>query len=179
MFDVAKHCFDLPNDFIDQYKDKQPGWGGLAYFVFKRTYARSIADNGCTEEYWQTCQRVVEGTFSIQKNHCSKNYLFWDDAKAQRMAQKMFERLWCFKWTPPGRGFWMMGTDYIVHKGAACLQNCGFVTTKYIDSEPTKWAEFLMDMSMVGVGVGFDVRGAGKTEIQTSSDAVVHTAHCQ
>ncbi len=63
-----------------------------------------------------------------------------------------------------------MGTDYVARSGSACLQNCGFTSTKYIDQDPTSWAEFIMDMSMVGVGVGFDTKGAGKITIKKPAE---------
>lgn len=171
-FDIAKKSFELSESFVNKYKGRQPNWTGLGYFTYKRTYARSV-DNR-TEEYWETCRRVVEGTFSIQKNHCETNLLPWDNVKAVRTAKKMYELLWEFKWTPPGRGLWIMGTDYVAQKGSACLQNCGFVTTGDIDTKPTKWAEFIMDMSMVGIGVGFDVRGAGiRNVVKPSKDGLM------
>jgi hypothetical protein len=115
--------FKLSDDFITNYKGKQPNWGSIGYVTFKRTYARPL-DDGSTEEYWQTCQRVVEGVFSIQKKHCQNLNLEWNAWKAQKSAQRMFELMWEFKFTPPGRGFWMMGTDYIEKRGIAALQNC-------------------------------------------------------
>lgn len=165
MFDIAKHSFDLPESFVSKFQGKQPDWGPLGYFTYKRTYARTVDETGRTEEYWETVKRIVEGTLSIQKNHCKRNHLPWSEQKAQRTAKRMFEMMWTFKFLPPGRGMWAMGTDYVAERGGACLNNCGFVTTNNILEQPTKWAEFIMDMSMVGVGVGFDTRGAGKLSI--------------
>lgn len=170
-FDIAKLCFQLPETFLKPYSKKQPDWGPLGYFTYKRTYARQL-DDGTTEEYWQTCRRVVEGTFSIQKNHCLRNHLPWNERKAQRTAKRMFELMWDFKFLPPGRGMWAMGTDYVAERGGACLNNCAFVSTREIANDPTKWAEFIMDMSMVGVGVGFDTEGAGMLEITSPVDVV-------
>lgn len=164
-FDIANLCFVLPESFLKPYKNRQPDWGPLGYFTYKRTYARQIPDEDRTEEYWETCRRVVEGTFSIQKNHCRRNHLPWDERKAQRTAKRMFELMWDFRFLPPGRGMWAMGTDYVADRGGACLNNCAFVSTKDIDKDPTKPFMFIMDMSMVGVGVGFDTQGAGKLEI--------------
>lgn len=164
-FEVAIHTFDLPVSFLDKYKGKQPEWGPIGYFTYKRTYARSIPEENRTEEYWETVQRVVEGTFSIQKNHCQRNHLPWNERKAQRTAKQMFQLMWEFKFLPPGRGMWAMGTDYVAKRGGAALNNCGFVTTAHIADQPSKWAEFIMDMSMVGVGVGFDTEGAGKLTV--------------
>jgi len=166
--DRKVRAFKLSQGFLEQFQGKQPEWGfgGLGYFTYKRTYARTLSD-GTTEEFWQTCQRVVEGCFNIQKDHCLTMGLMWNEPKAQKSAQDMFQRLWDFKWTPPGRGLWMMGTDLIYDKGAAALQNCAFVSTKDIDQEFAAPFTFLMDMSMLGVGVGGDTRGEGKARIQT------------
>jgi len=157
--------FTLSNTFIDQYKGLQPPWGQVGYFTYKRTYARTLPD-GSTEEYWQTCKRVVEGVYNIQKQHCKSLRVPWNDRKAQNSAQEMFVRMWKFKFTPPGRGLWTMGTDLIYQKGSAALNNCAFVTTKNIDVDFATPFCFLMDMSMFGVGVGGDCRGAGKIKLQ-------------
>ena len=59
-----------------------------------------------------------------------------------------------------------MGTP-VVHKKnlAAALNNCAFVSTEDIDKDLTLPFEFLMDATMLGVGVGFDCKGAGKLTI--------------
>lgn len=167
--------FKLSEVFLEGYKGRQPAWGydALSYFTFKRTYARNLP-NGGTEEYWQTLQRVVEGSFTIQKMHCASHKLFWDNRRAQRSAQKMFEKMWEFKFLPPGRGLWAMGTPMLFEKGTSMpLYNCGFVSTENIDKEglasPFCW---MMDALMLGVGVGFDTKGAGLViKAPTPSDA--------
>ena len=159
--------FTLSESFLSQFKGKQPKWGfnNLGYLVFKRTYARQL-ENGQTEEYWQTCQRVIEGVYNIQKQHCKTLSIPWDDRKAQNSAQEMFLRMWQFKFLPPGRGLWAMGTNLIYTKGSAALNNCAFVTTENIDQNFAEPFLFLMDMSMYGVGVGGDCKGAGKVKLQ-------------
>jgi len=164
-FDIADLSFELPESFLKPYKNKQPDWGPLGYFTFKRTYARQIEGEDRTEEYWETCRRVVNGTFSIQKNHCQIHHLPWNERKAQRTAKRMFELMWNFKFLPPGRGLWAMGTDYVAKSGGACLNNCAFVSTLDLDKDPAKPFTFIMDMSMVGVGVGFDTQGANQCEV--------------
>jgi len=156
--------FTISPTFLEAFKGKQPKWGPLGYVTYKRTYARNL-DNGFTEEFWQTLERVVNGVFSIQKAHCKNLGIPWDDDKAQRSAKGMYQRMWVFKFLPPGRGLWIMGTEFIEKHGSAALQNCGFASTEDIDTKFTKPFEFLMDMSMLGVGVGFDTMGAGKITI--------------
>lgn len=152
--------FKLSESFLDAYKGKQPKWGPLGYFVYKRTYARSL-DNGQTEEFWQTLQRVVEGVYTIQKRHCDSLHLPWKDAKAQKSAQEMFRRMWEFKFLPPGRGLWAFQLPLLDAKGGACLNNCCFVSTNEISTNFAAPFTFAMDMLMLGVGVGGDVLGAG------------------
>jgi len=164
-FQLANLCFQLPESFIRKYRGKQPNWGPLGYVTYKRTYAREKPD-GTLEEYWETVRRVVEGTFSIQRNHCELHRLPWSHRRSMRTAKLMFELMWDFKFLPPGRGLWAMGTPHVAEKGGAALNNCGFVSTKDIATDPTLPFEFIMDMSMVGVGVGFDVRGANTLEIR-------------
>lgn len=165
--------FKLSQKFLEKYEGQQPKWGfgALSYFTFKRTYARIV--DGKQEEYFDTCKRVVEGVFRIQEKHCKQNKLPWNGHLAQKSAQEMFTRLWLFKWTPPGRGFWIMGTELVDKLGSAALNNCGYCSTKNIEVElasPFAWA---MDMLMLGVGVGFDTRGAGKVTIRKPQDEKV------
>ena len=156
--------FSLSEAFIADYVGKQPNWGPVGYFTYKRTYARQLAEGG-TEEFWQTCKRVVEGVYNIQKLHCKVQRLPWNDRKAQASAQEMFTRMWAFKFTPPGRGLWVMGTDLVYTKGSAALNNCAFVTTENLDVDFATPFCFLMDMSMLGVGVGSDCKGRGKVKL--------------
>ncbi len=166
---VVRERFKLNEQFLEQFKNRQPEWGPLGYITYKRTYARVVADDadGRTEEYWETVRRVVEGCYTIQWNHCLSLKLPWKQEKAQRSAQEMFRLMWNFKFLPPGRGLWMMGTDYIYTRGSAPLNNCAFVSTDELDTDFAEPFCFLMDLSMLGTGVAFDTKGAGLVTIQT------------
>lgn len=165
MFAVRER-FKLSEDFIDRFRGRQPEWGPLGYITFKRTYARAVeSGGGRTEEYFETLRRVVEGCYTIQMNHCRSLKLPWKPEKAQRSAQEMFRLMWDFKFLPPGRGLWMMGTDYIYERGSAALNNCAFVSTEEIDTDFAEPFCFLMDLSLLGVGVAFDTKGAGRITI--------------
>jgi len=166
MFTVRER-FKLDEGFINQYKGQQPDWGPLGYITYKRTYARVMAEEGGrTEEYWETIRRVVEGCYTIQWNHCLSLKLPWKTGKAQRSAQEMYKLMWDFKFLPPGRGLWMMGTDYIYVRGSAALNNCAFVSTEEIDTDFAEPFCFLMDLSLLGVGVAFDTKGAGRVVVR-------------
>ena len=169
MFSIAKPSFKLEESFLEKFRGTQPKWGPLGYITYKRTYARPMAD-GRTEEFVDTLERVVNGTFSIQKNHCIANYLSWNEEKAQRTAQKMFLAMWDFKFLPPGRGLWSMGTEHVVKNGGLALNNCAFVQIR-----SAKDIGILMDMLMLGVGVGFDTQTCTLNFPHLGSIEILHT----
>lgn len=158
--------FRLSSAFLEKYQDLEPDWGPIGYFTYKRTYARPVQGEDRTEEWWETVKRVVEGTYTIQRHHCEQLKLPWNGNKAQRSAQEMYDLIFRFKFLPPGRGLWMMGTDYVIERGGAALNNCGYVSTRNISQEFADPFCFLMDMSMLGVGVGGDTKGAGTIKIR-------------
>jgi adenosylcobalamin-dependent ribonucleoside-triphosphate reductase len=156
--------FVLSENFIDKYKRKRPpfGFNGLGELVYMRTYSR-IKEDGKNERWWETIKRVVEGTYSMQKHWIDSHGLGWNPWQAQRSAQEMYDRIFYMKFLPPGRGLWAMGTSITEEKGLyAALNNCAFVSTSTIKDDYSKPFCFLMDASMLGVGVGFDTKGAGE-----------------
>lgn len=162
--------FKLSDTFIEQYSDKEVPWGPLGYVTFKRTYARRLSEFNPeaegTEEWFQTCRRVIEGMFDMQKQHVYKLGLEWNDQKAQRTAKDAYDRLFNLKWTPPGRGLWMMGTEFVNKRTAAGLFNCAFRSTKELPTHGGYLFSWMMDALMLGIGVGFDTLGAGTLTIK-------------
>ena len=167
---TSMFSFKLTEDFVASYKDVIPPFGyrdagknSVGEITFLRTYSR-LKEDGTKETWSDVCERVINGMYSLQKDHCKKNRLPWNDAKAQASAKEAFDRLFNIKWTPPGRGLWAMGTNIVnVQKNSAALQNCAFVSTLEMTKlNPSKPFSFLMEASMLGVGVGFDNKGADK-----------------
>ena len=60
--------FKLSPSFVEKYKTKKApfGFNGLGELVYLRTYSR-IKDNGENEKWFETVERVVNGTFNMQK----------------------------------------------------------------------------------------------------------------
>jgi ribonucleoside-triphosphate reductase (thioredoxin) len=167
--------FKLDDDFVEQYRHADPGFGfnGLGLLTYYRTYSR-LKEDGTNEQWFETVRRVVEGAYTLQKQHILANELGWNNRKGQRSAQDMYDRIFKMKFLPPGRMLWALGTPIIHEKKVGqALFNCAFVSTinlgKNIE-EAVKPFSFMMDMSMVGVGVGFDVEGAGKIEVNKQED---------
>ena len=162
--------FRLGDDFVQGYRGKKAPFGytdaagnSVGEITFLRTYSR-LKQDGTKETWVEVCERVINGMYSIQKDHCKGQRLPWNDSKAQASAKEAFDRLFNLKWTPPGRGLWVMGTPLVnVQKNSAALQNCAFVSTAEMTKQnPAKPFAFLMEASMLGVGVGFDDKGADK-----------------
>ncbi len=142
----------LPEQFLQQYRGKQPPWGPVGAVTYYRTYARP-------GEHWtDTVERVVNGVYSWMKFHCKTNDRPWDQEKSVQSACTMYSMIWNMKWLPPGRGLWSMGTETLSRTGAAA-NNCGFTSTEDFPSS----VAWLMNMLMLGVGVGFDTTAAGTT----------------
>jgi ribonucleoside-triphosphate reductase len=171
------------DSFIEPYKTRDVNWGfqdaggnSIGELTFIRTYSR-VKPDGTKEKWWEVCLRVINGMYSIQKDWCKANSLPWNDRKAHASAQEAFERLFEFKWTPPGRGLWMMGTEFVMRgkdgkKNGSALQNCAVVSTGDIDKhDPGALFYWVMDALMLGVGVGWDTLGENKNiEIVNPND---------
>lgn len=171
--------FRLDDDFIAKFANQQPEWGPVGRVTYLRTYARSFESVparvrelglrfGLTdkEDFWLTIVRAVEGCYEIQRKHCDALKLPWDTKKAQQSAQEMYQLIFDFKFLPPGRGLWLMGTEVVDKIGGAGLSNCGMCSTAEIDVDFAGPFCFMADMSMLGVGVSGDMLGAGKITIQ-------------
>jgi len=162
--------FRLSDDFVTKYAEIEPPFGfkdaglnSLGEITFIRTYSR-VKEDGTKERWHEVCKRVIEGMYSVQKNHAKENRLPWNDYKAQKSAQEAFDRMFNLKWTPPGRGLWAFGTPMTMEKrNSAALQNCAMVSTRDIDrNDPGALFAWVMDALMLGVGVGFDTVGQDK-----------------
>jgi ribonucleoside-triphosphate reductase (thioredoxin) len=167
---MSLYSFELNKEFVNGYREKESPFGfkdaggnSVGEITFLRTYSRKKEDG--TKETWaEVCERVTNGTYSLQKDYAKQQRLPWSDAKAASSAKEFFDRLFHLKWSPPGRGLSQMGTDLVNRqKNSASLQNCAFVSTNEMTkANPAKPFAFLMEASMLGVGVGFDDKGADK-----------------
>jgi hypothetical protein len=162
--------FRLSEEFVNKYNGipapfgfTDAGSNSLGEITFIRTYSR-VKEDGTKERWHEVCRRVIEGMYSVQKNHAKDNRLPWNDNKAQKSAQEAFQRMFELKWTPPGRGLWAFGTPMTMEKrNSASLQNCAMVSTRDIDrNDPGALFAWVMDALMLGIGVGFDTLGQDK-----------------
>ena len=162
--------FRLTEEFVSKYAElpapfgyQDAGSNSLGEITFIRTYSR-VKEDGTKERWHEVCKRVIEGMYSVQKNHAKENRLPWNDNKAQKSAQEAFQRMFELKWTPPGRGMWTFGTPMTMEKrNSAALQNCAMVSTRDLDrNDPGALFSWVMDALMLGIGVGFDTVGQDK-----------------
>jgi hypothetical protein len=175
--------FALPDDFVDEYVDRTPYWGftdaggnSLGELAFVRSYSRvkpceahgSVErDDPCPkskERWYEVCRRVIEGMYHEQRMWCERHRIPWDYEHALESAMEAYDLLFHRKWAPPGRGLAVMGTAHVhLYGNSAALQNCAFISTAEMSEDEENPAEpfvWLMEASMLGVGVGFDTHGA-------------------
>ena len=159
--------FKLDSNTVKQLEQMTPdfGFNGLGEVVFRRTYSR---DN---ESWKDVVIRVVEGAMSIRKEHYFRNSLRWDDSYWSDFASKMSLALFKMEWLPPGRGLWMMGTDFVYKRGSMALNNCSATDTK---DDLVHSAEWTMDGLMNGVGVGFSTSWRGDATAPDKQDSEVY-----
>lgn len=148
-----------------QKQEPKFGFNGLGEVVFRRTYSR---DN---ESWNDVVIRVVEGVMSLRKEHFIRNSLHWDDTEWQPFASGMAKSLFDMEWMPPGRGLWMMGTDFTYTRGSTALNNCGATCTA---DDLVHSAEWTMDFLMNGVGIGFSTDWRGTATSPDKSNPQVH-----
>lgn len=158
----------LPEAFLEQYRTQQPRWGfadaggnSIGELAFVRSYSRK-KDDGLKERWWEVCRRVIEGMYHEQKQWALNHQILWDDAQGLASAQEAYDHMFHRRWAPPGRGLTVMGTP-LVHemRDSTPLQNCAFISTAdYTEGNPAEPYAWMMEASMLGVGVGFDTLGA-------------------
>ena len=131
----------LSDDFLGNYRGKQPNWGynGLGYIVYKRTYSRNL-DQG-KEEWWQTVARCVEGAQKIGAKYTKEE------------AERLYDLVFNLKCSFAGRMLWQLGTPTVDRFGANSLLNCWYVSI----TKPEDFL-FIFENLMLGGGVGFSVR---------------------
>lgn len=147
----------ITQEIIDSFSDVKTPWGfnGLGYIVYKRTYARQMS-NGQLEEWPQTIARCINGAQEIGANLRSDEEL--------RLFRYMLE----LKALLGGRFLWQLGTETVKRYGKASLVNCWFLSIKEIDD-----FAFLMDMLLLGGGVGFSVKRENINELPKVKQNVI------
>lgn len=161
--------------FVAGFQDQKPpfGFNGLGELVYMRTYSRVKREDGTKEKWFETVERVVNGTFSMQKRWLSERELEWDEQQMAALAQEMYSRIFQMKFMPPGRGLWAMGSPITEERRLfAALNNCAFVSTEDLGqlTSPAEPFCFLMDAAMLGVGVGFDTKGGQQITIRSQAN---------
>lgn len=130
------------------------GFGAFSEVVYRDNNYCRVRGDGKLEEWPDTIQRVVEGVMSIRKDWYRKNRLLWDEGLWQERAEGMalaFLRLEC---GPPGRGYNMMGSEFVYERGAMSLINCAYTRLEALTLDrDLGWAA---DALLCGCGVGFE-----------------------
>ena len=154
---IAMLSFKLDDDFVMSYAQIKPdfGFNGLGQLTYYRTYSR-LKEDGRNEEWFETVRRVVEGAYTIQKEHILSNELGWNNKKAQRSAQEMYDRIFTMKFLPPGRMLWALGTPIIHQKKIGqALFNCAFVSTEEMEKSISELYSEMKGIKKIGILCSF------------------------
>lgn len=176
--------FQFTESDLAKYDDMPSHWGEVGEVTYMRTYSRPIYENGkmVSRESWkQTCKRVIEGNMNILEN---------DPTATKEWALEAFDMMYNMAWLPPGRGLWMMGTEYQKKRGGDALVNCWYVEVRpqsyedmemfkgtYVYSDPNKPMPsfpfvFCQDRAMLGGGVGFSVSAENISQFDSISSEI-------
>lgn len=117
-------------------------WSQLGYITYKRTYARPIVGTNRTEEWNETCDRMVNALNSQLKMNIS------DEEK-----KDYFNMFYDFKGLPAGRFIYNLGSPIIDKLGCASLMNCA-----YFDINNIYAFTDVFDFLLLGTGVGFGIQ---------------------
>lgn len=118
-------------------------WSSIGYLTYKRTYARAVGEDGRTEEWPETIERVI--------NACRDQlHVGFSSFEEERLREYMTQ----LKMSVAGRFLWQLGTNTVDRLGLASLQNCAFTVV----DEPVKPFCWCMDMLALGSGVGFNIQ---------------------
>lgn len=131
----------ISDEFVRSYSTQTPPWGfnGMGEIVFLRTYSRK-KDNGDTETWPETIQRVINGAIRIGVPY------------TQDEAEQLFDHMFNLRCAFSGRSLWQLGTPLVDKFNGTSLNNCYFVNIEAIED-----FELLFDYLMLGGGVGFSV----------------------
>jgi adenosylcobalamin-dependent ribonucleoside-triphosphate reductase len=134
----------LSNEFVAQYKDKKPPFGGngMGEVVYLRTYSRWLPDEGRREEWYETVRRVVEYNMSLHRGQAGDLI---------KEAEIIFDLIFNLKLFPAGRSLWIGGTE-AAKKFPLANFNCSFRVVDDLGA----FSEIFY-LLMLGCGTGFRV----------------------
>jgi adenosylcobalamin-dependent ribonucleoside-triphosphate reductase len=190
--------FKFKQEFLDTYKDKRVPFGPIGSVTYKRTYSRDILnelqDTIGKESFQDTIARVIEGNVNL-------GMMVGDPTANEKWAKEAYEYMFHMAVLPPGRGLWMMGTEYATKRGGDALVNCWYTGIRpqsyedfemlrdrpYIYSDrnepmPSFPFVFMFDRAMLGGGVGVGVSQKNldlmpKVSTQTILQIFLHKNH--
>lgn len=152
MFTITER-FSLSRDYKAELIRRDVDWklGPLSQAVYYSRYSRRL--KGRDNETWpETVIRVVEGAFEILKQWHVENGLRWNDSYWQHEAQEMADYFFTNR-IGAGRSNWNLGTKMTRERGSMSLFNCALVHANVLSEDMA----FLMDVLMLGVGIGIRI----------------------
>ena len=108
--------------------------------VYLRTYSRPVEGTDRSETWPETIQRVINGALDIGTPY------------TQEQAERLFDHMFNLRCSVSGRWLWQGGTPNINRFGGTSAVNCSYLNLDRIEA-----FEVMMDLLMLGSGVGYSV----------------------
>src|SRR6185312_6821979 len=106
--------FKFAEEQLEEYRVKTPPFGIIGAPTYKRTYSRPLyneqGEQYDRESYIQTIARVIEGNVNLGIEN-------GDPTATSEWAEEALKYMFNFAVMPPGRGYWMLGTEYAQKRG--------------------------------------------------------------
>lgn len=135
---IKKYQF-LSDEFLSKYKHKPDPLNELGSFVFYRTYARFLEDEGRRERWWETVARAVDHNMSLSSKSTTAE------------AERLYDNIYNLKQQLSGRALFAGGSE-ASRLYSLSMFNCSFEAIKSIHD----FAD-LFYVLMVGTGAGVGV----------------------
>ena len=158
----------LDPSFVAPYASRTVPWGfnGLGEVIFLRTYSRPVSealrgyledpewlaiedsDRRRKERWHETITRTINGAQDIGADYTKDE------------MERLFDHMFHLRGSFSGRGLWQLGTPLVERLGGPSTINCWATAIEKVED-----FEFLMDMSMVGGGVGYTIERSSIHEL--------------
>ena len=129
----------LTEEFLSKYKDNVESMTNFGHFVYLRTYARWLDNEGRRETWKETVARAVEYNCSLIPGTTKEE------------AEQLFDNIYNLRQFLSGRTMYSGGTD-VSKLYPTSNFNCAFTIL-----DNFRAFEDIFYLSMVGAGVGFRV----------------------
>lgn len=155
---IQKHTGGMTLNLEDVFKTHRKehpkfGFGDMGECIMLTKYSK-LKDNGEKETWHDIVERVISGSIDILDKYINHSF---SEREIEYIADNFYKLMNDMKFLPAGRVLANMGRPVVHEKElGAALNNCSFIKISGNRSLGESFS-FVLDMSMLGAGVGIDI----------------------